>query len=260
MTHRLLASSLLTVLLFCMAPVAALAHVHLDTPNGGESYRPGQKVTVTWHQIVNHGTTSFILEYSLTGPNGPWIAVDLSIAPGNINAGTVHTYLWTVPQVIDSSIWMRIHQVNPGTDYYDTSDNSFEIKNALSGDVSTVSISAGGSQVLTVDAGLSMGGQIFTVLGNFTGTAPGIPYQGFLIPLNQDFYFDQTVLLPNFPPLANSLGALSGTGTTQTIFTLGAGVLNPSNAGIVLNHAGIVVDTSFQVLLVSNPVPLTLIP
>ncbi len=258
MISRYFATALLAVFLFSSS--TALGHVRLDSPNGGESYRPGQVVTIVWHPLVNHGTIGWELEYSLTGPSGPWLPIDLNIPAGNIAAGSVHNYLWTVPNVIASNVWVRIHQVNPGTDYYDSSNNSFEIKNALAGDITTMSVSAGGSLNLNLDASPDFGSEIFTVLGNFTGTSPGISYQGFVIPLNQDFYFDQTVLLPNFPPLTNSLGILSATGTAQTVFTLAPGVLDPSTAGIVINHAAIIVDNSFQVQLVSNPVSLLLTP
>ena len=245
---------------FLFLTLPARAHVALDSPNGGESYRPGQKVMIQWHPLVNHGTTGWALFYSTGGPGGPWIVIDNMIPAGAISPGSPHSYLWTVPQLTAANVWVRVQMINPGTDYFDVSNSSFEIKDALSGNVTQLSISAGGVQVLDVDAGPDLGSLTFAVLGNFTGTFPGISYQGWTIPLNQDFYFDQTVLLPNYAPLTNSLGLLDTAGLAQTLFTLPAGALDPSTAGIVLHHAALVVDSSFQVQLVSNAVPLTLVP
>ena len=41
--------------------------------------------------------------------------------------GSIHTYNWTVPAVVDSSVWVRVRMDNSGTDYLDVSDLPFSI-------------------------------------------------------------------------------------------------------------------------------------
>ncbi len=252
-----------TIAAFALALLLSLplaAHVKLDSPNGGETLVPGQVVLITWHPLVAHGTIGWDLEYSLNGAAGPWLPIALGIAPGNIAAGTMHSWYWLVPQSDSTQVRVRVRQDNTGTDYTDISDSDLAIRSSLAGDVASVSIANGGLQVLSFDGGPTLGNETFIVLGNFSGTAPGFLHQGFLIPLNQDFYFDQTLLYPNSSPFTNSLGTLAFDGSAQTTFTLGAGTLSPAVTGVVLHHATVVVDSALNLLHVSNPVPLTLAP
>ncbi|MCB9831085.1 MAG: hypothetical protein H6807_01320 [Planctomycetes bacterium] len=236
------------------------AHVKLDSPNGGQTLTPGQVTQIVWHPTAAHATIGWDLEYSLNGSAGPWLPIALNIAPGDISAGSMHVWYWVVPATDSGSVRVRVRQVNNGTDYTDVSDADLAILSTLAGDVASVSVANGGSQLLSFTGGAALGGSGFITLGNFSGTIPGIPYQGFLIPLNQDFYFDQSLLYPNLAPFTNSLGALAGDGSTATLFSLGAGALSPAVVGVVLHHAVVVVDAGLNVLHVSNPVPLQLAP
>ena len=250
--------ALLTLSLLSLALAGTVsAHVHLDSPSGGETVRPGQTMTIVWHPVAQHGTTHWELEYSLNGNAGPWIPIDLNIALGDPTVGSVHTYTWIVPAELSGELRIRVWQMNTGTDYSSTSGD-IEIR-SLDVDVSGVSVSGGGVQVIDFQGGPVLGAQTYIVLGNFSGTSPGIVYQNQTIPLNQDYYFDQTLLFPNTAPFTNSLGALAGDGSVVVPFTLGAGVLHPSVVGATLNHCAVVVDGGGALLHVSNPMPLQLL-
>lgn len=115
-----------------------------------------------------------------------------------------------------------------------------EPPNALEGDVDSISITTGGTQVLDLNAGPDFAGLTYFVLGSLSGTSPGFPIDGLLLPLNFDSYMLTTATFANTPPLSNSLGALDGEGKAQASFTVPAGVI--PLFGQTANHAYIVID------------------
>ncbi len=131
----------------------------------------------------------------------------------------------------------------------------------LSGNVASISLAAGGTQVLALEAGLARANDNFWLVGSTGGTVPGTPFGSFVLPLNTpDPYFNLTVNAPNQPPLSNSFGTLSADGSATTLFTLAPGT-NPALAGFVVHHAYVAFDpASFAVTLVSNAEPVTLQP
>ena len=136
------------------------------------------------------------------------------------------------------------------------SANVFRIEFAsLTGDVAQISVSAGGVQTLSLDAGLPNAGAIHFLLGSLSGTSPGQTFGAADLPLNFDGYFLFTLVNPNSPPLSNSVGILDGQGQGTTLFTVPPGT-SGTLAGLVLNHAYGLLGSPF----VSNPVQLTLTP
>lgn len=243
-------------LFVCFLVSSVSAHVGLDSPNGGESYGPGQAVTVTWTVTAGHNTIAWHLEYQVDG--GAWIPIEQNLAPGDINTGAIHHYTWVTPFISSDSVRVRIIQDNTGTDWDDVSSADFSIGSEFFADAYQVSVSTGGIVAMTVDAGPSLGGLNFIVAGSVSGSTPGIGFQGFVVPLNPDFYFTQTVSAPNQAPFTNSLGVLDANGAAQAIFTLPANALPASAAGIVLTHAAAVFDATDAFQLVTPPAPLTL--
>ena len=259
MDHRrssAFAAPLLVLLLALTVP----AHTTLDSPNGGEVFAGGASILIQWHVAIQHNTIGWDLEYSVNGSAGPWLPIALGLPAGNTSGGAPHSFLWTAPAINSSTVRIRVKMDNTGTDYYDMSNGDFSINSALTANLASLSISAGGTQQLTLDAGTSHGGDLFAVVGSITGTSPGIPFGGFVLPLNQDFYFDQTVLFPNSHPLTNSFSNLDLNGTAVTTVTVNAGELPPIAIGITVHHAAVVLDATLQLTLVSNPVALTLTP
>ncbi|HGY90375.1 MAG TPA: hypothetical protein ENK43_04285 [Planctomycetes bacterium] len=243
-----------------LSSASAQAHVHLIGPNGGEVYAGGAPVNIQWQVVIQHSTVGWDLEYSLNGAAGPWMPIALGLAPGNVQAGAVHSYLWNAPLLTTNSLRIRVRMVNNGTNYLDISDGNITVETSLQADVNSVSVAAGGVQTLTLSVDASHFGELYAVLGSVTGTSPGVAFQGQIIPLNPDFYFNQTINFPNQHPLAGSLGNVDASGGAVTTVTVLPGELPPVVVGLVIHHAAVVLDGSFQLSHVSNAVPLTLVP
>lgn len=124
----------------------------------------------------------------------------------------------------------------------------------------SVSLATGGVQLLAVSASALSAGATYLIAGSSSGTAPGFFAGPFFVPLNPDPWFDFTIQNPNVPPLANSLGLLTISGTATATLTVPPG-LPPSLAGIVVNHVvGVVTPGGILVGISSVPAPLTLAP
>lgn len=106
----------------------------------------------------------------------------------------------------------------------------------LTGGPASLSVGAGGTYSMELDVGPGYAGDVYFVLGSFSGTTPGFPYAGFLIPLNPDPYFNLTLNRPNLAPLANTFGVLDGAGTGAAGLTIPAGQY-PTLAGVTAHHA-----------------------
>ena len=132
---------------------------------------------------------------------------------------------------------------------------------ALAADVNGLSLAAGGTQELTLSAGVANAGRLYLVLGSTSGTAPGVAIEGFVLPLNPDSYLSYRLVAPHLPPVSGALGLLNaqGSATARVEFPAGSAA---TLAGITLNHAYVVLDvfgsgvTSFA----SNAVVLGLAP
>jgi Repeat of unknown function (DUF6923) len=133
----------------------------------------------------------------------------------------------------------------------------------LEGDVTTVSLSLGGIQTLTIAAPLGANRQ-YVVAGTTAGTYPGFPFGPLLVPLNVDGpagYFAFTLNSPNTVPLLGSNGFLDAFGTATAHFLVPPG--SPSFlAGITVNHVCAYLDIpgSGAVLGLSNPSSVLLAP
>ncbi len=119
---------------FGLATLAALlvvnparAHVNLNVPNGGEQMVVGSQFTVSWEILISHQLLNWDLSYSTNGPNGPFVLIVEDLPPGSNAAGSIHTYDWTVPNIVDDTMWLLVKMDNAATDYYDVNDLPFSI-------------------------------------------------------------------------------------------------------------------------------------
>ncbi|MFT5287251.1 MAG: hypothetical protein ACI8TQ_003432 [Planctomycetota bacterium] len=131
----------------------------------------------------------------------------------------------------------------------------------LNRDVSTISLSTGGSQNMTLAAGPSRANWVHWMFGSFTGTTPGItfPSSGVNLPLNFDAYMKITINNPGFAIFGNFLGTLSPIdGSAFASFSLPPGT-DPSLAGVTLNHAYVAAPTIGDVQFASNAKSVTLV-
>ena len=122
----------------------------------------------------------------------------------------------------------------------------------------SMSIGAGGTQNLVVDADSAFGGGLYLVLGSASGTVPGIPGSPAL-PLNPDAYFTFTLTNPN-SLMTSSLGFLDAGGKAYPAFSLAPAAISPALAGLTLNHSAVIFDGALVPALATNPEPLTFQP
>lgn len=285
---------LLTALAATVAATSAFGHVGLDKPNGGEVLNAGDTFTTEWQVLISHALQNWDLWYSTVGSTGPWIVIANDLPAGSGLVGSVHTFDWTIPDTPSTNVYVRVRMDNTGTDYYDTSDAALTIIGtaatdcngngvpdvddiaagtsadfdadgvpdecqSLSVDVDQISLGAGGTQTMTLDAGAAYGGDFYFVAGTLSGTSPGTPFGGVLIPLNYDIYTGITLSKPNQLPLVNTFALLDGAGLGSAKFDAPAGLLGPGLAGVTLHHAYVVLGPG-TISFVSNPMPLNLMP
>jgi hypothetical protein len=134
--------------------------------------------------------------------------------------------------------------------------------NSLYGGPTEISVAGGGSQTLQMDAGSTYANMLYLVVGTLSGTAPGIPVDGLILPLNIDPYLLHTAANPNSPPLFPSFSVLDASGQAQCTFTLPAAG-NPAWVGAHFDHAFAVIDTGTGIPVIpfiSNAWGLDLIP
>jgi hypothetical protein len=137
----------------------------------------------------------------------------------------------------------------------------FELGPRMTGDVSFVSLSAGGSQNLNLNAGPTVGpGLLYVVAGSVTGTAPGLQVDGVHIPLLVDSYTVFSLANANMGPFVNTLGTLDTAGRAAAQLVIPASS-NPGLAGTTLHHTMLGFDQLQPgIFCASNVVDLTLIP
>ncbi len=109
-------------LLATLAMYQAEAHVTLNNPSGGETFSPGETVTVEWQMTVAHNLQNWDLYFSSNG-GGTWVAIKMDIPPTSFEPGTVMTFAWLVPPTQTFQGQIRIVQDNDKTDYEGISGN-----------------------------------------------------------------------------------------------------------------------------------------
>lgn len=110
-----------------LAASAAHAHVYLLAPNGGEVFRVGDRVQISWEVFIEHNQLDWDLWYSTVSKQGPWTEIAFDLPTGDPTAGSIHEFTWTVPDAVARRGWVRVRQDNMGVDYEDVSDTGFEI-------------------------------------------------------------------------------------------------------------------------------------
>ena len=125
---------------------------------------------------------------------------------------------------------------------------------------SSLSLSAGGEQIVDVSFGSAHAGQLYLVLSSASGTAPVTPVGGGIdLPLALDSFTIWGFQNPNQGPYSKSLGFLDAQGHARARIKLPAGSL-PSLAGVSFDHAALAVDLTGLPTAASNPASLQLLP
>ena len=107
-------SLLVASVVLASSATAARAHFTLDAPNGGEEVEAGSVYTITWHVVHSHTIQNWGLWYSTTDLDGPWITIASGVPPGSEAPGSIHTYDWTVPDVVADTAWVMVWMNNTG--------------------------------------------------------------------------------------------------------------------------------------------------
>ena len=133
------------------------------------------------------------------------------------------------------------------------------IVESLAQDVSSLSMSAGGTVNFSLDGGVMSAGSIYFMVGSASGTTPGFIIDGLLIDLNYDAFTTYMATHPNTAPYAGTMGILDGFGFgSASVSTLPGAA--PRLAGSTLHHAFVVIDALGVVTLASNATSLDLLP
>ena len=130
---------------------------------------------------------------------------------------------------------------------------------ALFGEPTAIPTTVGGAQVLALNAGPALAGRLFLLLGSFSGTQPGVPIDGHVLPLQVDDYLLHTLAHPNALPLVGGLATLDAEGRAVARFLVPPG-LDPALVGDTVHHAYVVFDAGPSVVFVSNAESLLLQP
>ncbi|MCZ6596996.1 MAG: hypothetical protein O7B99_05105, partial [Planctomycetota bacterium] len=139
-------------------------------------------------------------------------------------------------------------------------DGVLDVCQDLSADTAAVSLSGGGTQVLSLHPGVGYANFPYVLLGSLSGTRPGYTAFGVTIPLNPDPYFFLTLQDPGQTPLVGSVGTLDDQGEA-TVFFLVPGNSNPGFVGLTVNHAFGVMDALGLIPIdASNAIPVEMLP
>lgn len=105
---------------------------------------------------------------------------------------------------------------------------------------SAIATSTGGAHSMRLNAGQANANQLYLVAVGGSGSRPGLPFGGAIIPINPDVWTSLGLDFLNAGPWASTFGVLDASGRANASFTLPAGL--GSLAGADLRHALVVLD------------------
>jgi hypothetical protein len=210
-------------------------------------------------RVAMDGSLTLVSDFASSGAAflfeeaaGAW-ALDASLAPGDLQPGD--QFGARVALDGDRILVSSQSDKDLGISHFSTYAFSASGQGCPSLTTGTymVSSSAGGAQALALDAGPSHAGQVYLLAGSLSGFWPGTVFAGHTIPLNADLYLSYTLFHGGSPPLVGNLGFLNGAGQAVAQVILPP---DPLLAGLQAHHAFGVADAAFNLVHISNPVPL----
>lgn len=183
--------------------------------------------------------------------------------PAGGSTGVVHAGPFTVST--SSALNFRITTGN-GCDWHDLTAIELAISydgvpdlDDFAATPDAVSLSAGGTVDFALNAGASFANTPYLVLGSVSGTSPGIPTAGGVLPLQPDAWFHFTALHPNGALLPQSAGSLDALGLGAAAFVVPPGS-SAALVGIQFSYAYLLHDGAGSILHASDAVSVTLAP
>lgn len=120
------------------------------------------------------------------------------------------------------------------------------------------SLAAPETAVFLLDRPQSSAGNLYLVAGSATGTAPGIPFGGVVVPLVLDPYLLATLNHASQPPFVDTFGVLDAAGDARAALVVPSG-LDPALIGVTLHHAFVEMTPGFAAVFASEAVTLGLV-
>lgn len=195
------------------------------------------------------------------------VPVAAELEPGTIlitetSGDVTYRQFEDVPLEPGSLVDVQLHDMPsslPSLASHPDQDLSFIVP-SLFADVTELSVQSGGVQTLSLIAGADHAGDLYLLLSSKSGTVPGFPIDGNVLPLNVDGLFLYTLNNPNVPPYDNTLSFLDGSGRSTATFKLPP-ASSTSLVGVTYHHAyGVLGLGPVKVTHTSNAVPLTFVP
>lgn len=130
---------------------------------------------------------------------------------------------------------------------------------SISGSPDSISISAGGTQTLSLNTCAGLEGGLFVMFGTTAGTLPGFDLFGYHVPLNPSgAWWTITTRIGGAPVLSPQVAPLGAEGTASVNFTLPPMLVSPSFVGATVHHA-FGVFSGGQIQFVSNAAAVQLV-
>jgi hypothetical protein len=136
-------------------------------------------------------------------------------------------------------------------------DGIIDACSTLSADVFSVSVSSGGMQRLSLQAGTQNANRSFLFVGSLSGSKPGVDIGSVLVPINIDAYTQYLLALPADSLLQPLTGQLDAQGRGRARVTVPAGALLAVQ-GLTLTHTYLLLDPVAD--FAARPVTLRLQP
>ena len=150
--------------------------------------------------------------------------------------------------------------------YPTTTETAFEIQSPpTEGSVlvaaapAAISVSSGGSSAITLEAGQIGAGDVYLVLLSLSGSSPGIPFGGEILPLNPDALTNLGLALANSPLFANFAGLLSPSGSGSASVNVPPGLAAPL-VGATVTAAAVVLGSPYGDFPSENAASIQLVP
>jgi photosystem II stability/assembly factor-like uncharacterized protein len=209
---------------------------------GVSAVGPQEAYLVGWNRFVAHSTDG----------GSTWTPVALPPLAHNLYQAS-------------SVEWNDVEFIDGGNGWIVGNEGVYAIRDgrSLVAVPNALSVAAGGQQTFTMRPGSEHGGELFVLMGTFSGTSPGFvdPNSGLTVPIVYDAYTNLLLTSWGGGIVTPLFGLVGSDGYAESRFRLPAGT-DPSFAGLTVHHAFFTLDIFGSGLMehASNAESLELLP